>query len=401
MTEINLGSTRHQDALSDIDPTLRVFHVGGRGGIGPAYCLLSLGESLSLSIFEANIQGAIEGAGDSSWSDYDSLIANYANRYGIKVSVLPYCLSNRVGKQEFHINVMPDCSSLLSMNPDAKNYTRMVGDKYRIIWGQICQPTRTVEIDVTTLDELYTNRVIQMPHFLSLDVQGAEYDILEGASKALQGDLLGVVSEVEFRELYEGQKLFTDQYTLLKKHQFSLFELYKSEYWYSGPILGKGALMVAEAFFLRDFQYFIRKDKEPALLLSNLSKLAIVAYCFGRSSYAFEIVEYIMNNWQHEWDQFTKQSDSRYLHSLTQFYRRIRTLQPQMEKVPTYLEFMAKGPRTLPEHKLVRKLKSALRLAYNLNLKTIAHTLRRLRVLLSSSAGRKRLWFIVRQSVSL
>lgn len=367
-----MSSTRQQDAVSNIDPTLRVFHVGGRGGMGPVEHLLQLGESLSLSIFEANIE-----AGDSSWDDYDRLIADYANRYGIKLSVISECLSNCIGKKEFHVNVMPDCSSLLKMSPDAKNYTRMDRGKYRIIWGQICQPTRTIEIDVTTLDELYANGVIQLPHFLSLDVQGAEYDILEGASKALQGDLLGVVSEVEFRELYEGQKLFMDQYTLLKKHQFSLFELYNSEYWHSGPILGKGALMVAEALFLRDFQYFVGKYKEPAPLLSNLSKLATVAYCFDRSSYAFEIVEYIMNNWQHEWDIFIKQSESRYLHDLMELYRNVKELRPQMEEVPTYLEFTAKDSSILPRRKSMQRLKSALSLAYNLNLKMILNKLRR------------------------
>ena len=364
--------TRHQDAISNMDPTLRVFHVGGRGDMGPVECLLQLGENLSLSIFEANIE-----AGDSSWDGYDSLIADYANRYGTKLSVISQCLSNCVGKKEFHINVMPDCSSLLKMSPDAKNYSRMDRGKYRIIWGEICQPTRTIVIDVATLDELYANGVIQMPHFLSMDVQGAEYDILEGASKAFQGDLLGVVSEVEFRALYEGQKLFMDQYTLLKKHQFSLFELYNFEYWYSGPILGKGALMVAEALFLRDFQYFVKKDKEPAPLLSNLSKLATLAHCFDRSSYAFEIVEYIMSNWQHEWDIFIKQSESRYLHDLMKFYHNVRTLQPQMEAVPTYLEFMAKGPSSLPGGKPVQRLKSVLSLAYNLNLKMILDKLRR------------------------
>ncbi len=367
-----MNSIQHQDAIFDIDPALRVFHVGGRGSLGPVECLLQLGESLSLSIFEANIN-----TGDSSWKDYDSVIADYANRYGIKLKIIPQCLSNCVGKKEFYVNVMPDCSSLLRMSSDAKNYARMDRGKYRIIWGQICQPTRTIDIDVTTLDELYANGMIQMPHFLSLDVQGAEYDILEGASKVLQGDLLGVISEVEFRELYENQKLFMDQYTLLREQQFNLFELYNSEYWYSGPILGKGALMVAEALFLRDFQYFVRRDSEPDQLLSNLSKLAIVAYCFDRRSYAFEIMEYVMNNWRHEWNFFTKQSNTGYLYDLTEFYRKVVTLQPEMEEVPTYLEFMAKGPSTLPRLKSGQKLKSVLRLACNLNLKLILDKLRR------------------------
>ena len=366
MPEINLRSTRYQDAICNIDPTLRVFHVGGRGGMGPVECLLQLGEGLSLSVFEADI-----GLGDSSWSDYESLIADYANRYGVKLSVIPQCLSNCVGKKDFHINVMPECSSLLNMSPDAKDYTRM-GGPHRIIWGQICQPTRTIEIDVTTLDELYANRVIQMPHFLSLDIQGAEYETLEGASKALQGDLLGVVSEVEFRELYEGQKLFADQYTLLKKHQFNLFELYNPEYWYSGPILDKGALMVAEALFLRDFQYFIRRDKEPLKLLSNLSKLAAIAYQFERKSYAFEIMEYIMQNLRDEWGILVGQSNAGYLHDLEEFYQKVITRKPQLEKVPTYQEYI-----TMPKSiQIMRLLKLIPSLVYNSSLKEILRRLK-------------------------
>jgi len=366
MAEINLRSTRDQDAVSNIDPTVRVFHVGGRGGVCPVDCLLQLGESLSLSVFEANIE-----PGDNSWDSYERLTADYANRYGIKLSVIPQCLSNCVGKKEFHINVMPDCSSLLNMSPDAKNYTRMNGP-YRIIWGQICQPTRTIEIDVTTLDELYTNRIIQLPHFLSLDIQGAEYETLEGASEALEGNLLGVVSEVEFRELYEGQKLFMDQYTLLKKHQFSLFELYNSEYWYSGPILDKGALMLAEALFLRDFQYFIKRDKEPLKLLSNLSKLAAIAYRFERKSYAFEIMEYIMGNLRAEWETLVGQSNAGYLHDLEEFYQKVITCKPQLEKVPIYQEYIMM-PKSI---QIIRLLKLIPSLVYNSSLKEILRRLK-------------------------
>jgi FkbM family methyltransferase len=386
-----VSSTQQQDAIFDVDPTIRVIHVGGGGGIGPVECLYRLGKNMSLITFEANIEG-----GDAFYKEWEDIITDYANRYGIKLSIMPNCLFSQVGKKEFHINVMPDCSSLFNMSPDAKNYQRMAGE-YRIVWGQICQPARTIEIDVTSLDELYTNGQIEMPHFLSLDAQGAEYNILEGASKALQGDLVGVITEVEFSELYEAQKLFTDQYSLLRKHQFNLFELYNPEYWYSGPMVGKGALMVGEALFLRNFQYFVRKYKDPDLLLLNLSRLAIVSHCFGRSSYAFEILAYIMDNWQHEWGIFINQKDSKYLHDLMEFYRKTERLKHQQEEVPNYMEFMVKG--ISPRRKLMPKLKKALGLAYTLNLKTIVYTLRKLRVLMSSSAGRKRLWLKVLKSL--
>lgn len=299
--------------------TFKLFHVGGRqGDIGPATQLLKLGKNLSLTVFEANI------GEDSAWKDFEKEMNDQYNRYGIKSSsVILQCLSDCVGKKEFYINVAPECSSLLKMSPDAKNYSRMSG-KDRLIWGEICQPARTIEIDVTTLDELYANQMIELPHFLSIDAQGAEYEILLGASKALEGDLVGVVSEVEFRELYEGQKLFSDQFTLLRKHQFNLFELYNKEYWYCGHMLGEGALMVAEALSLRDVDYFIKRDREATLLLPNLSKLAIVAYLFSKADYAFQIMEYIMNNWRQEWGSYIEESGANYLYGLTEFYWQIR-----------------------------------------------------------------------------
>ena len=100
--------------------------------------------------------------------------------------------------------------------------------------------------------------------------------------------------------------------------------------------------MVAEALFLRDFRYFVEKyNKRPELLLSNLAKLAIVASCFERSSYAFEIVNYIMSNWLNEWNIFVRQNQCRYLDFLGQFYTKAKTVE-QMEqyKVPTYVKFM-------------------------------------------------------------
>ncbi len=344
--------------------------------MGPVESLLQLGEDLSLSIFEANIE-----PGDISWDKHESLIADSINRYGTKISIISQCLSDHIGKEKFHINVMPDSSSLLEMSPNAKNYQKMTNRGYRIIWGDICQTNRVVEINVTTLDELYDRGVIQMPHFLSLDVQGVEYNILEGASKALQGDLLGVLSEVEFRELYKGQKLFTDQYILLKKHQFDLFELYNMDYMHPATVVGKGALMVAEALFLRDFEYFVRKDKEPSLLLSNLSKLAIVAYCFNRKSYAYEIIEYIYKNWQSEWDIFIQQNANKYLHKLCDFYWKTKNFQKQIEKAPTYSQLATKNPITLWRYRLIKLFTLVSYLIYNLNLKMIKDKLMRRRKL--------------------
>jgi len=84
-----------------------------------------------------------------------------------------------------------------------------------------------------------------------------------------------------------------------------------------------------------------------------------------------------LGNWQHEWNTLIRQNDSRYLHDLAEFYQNIRALQPQMEKVPTYSEFMAKDTGYSPRNEPLQILSSVLGLAYNVNLKTIVDKLRR------------------------
>ena len=327
----------HEDS-NIVDLTVNAFHVGGRGGLGPTKDLLKLGERLSLTIFEANIE---DSAGESTMKEFENLVHEYSQRYKVKLRIIPQCLSNCIGTKKFHINVMPDCSSLLRMNPNMKQYQRPAwGDQCRLVWGQIAQPTRTIDLEVSTIDELNAKDIIPIPQFLSLDVQGAEYDVLEGASKALYGDLLGVVSEVEFRPLYEGQKLFADQYAILNKHRFNLFELYNPEYWYSGPIIDKGELLVGEALFLRSFRYFVEKySKRLELLLSNLAKLAIVASCFERSAYTFEIIDYVMNNWPNEWDYIISQNECDYLNFLREFYIKAKAV--EQHQAPNYTEYIA------------------------------------------------------------
>ena len=296
----------------NIDFTVEVFHVGGRGGLGPVERLFGIGKDMAFTVFEA------DESGDSSWKTYEKELRSKYGIYGLKgANVVFQCLAGSVCKRKFYTNVEPDCSSLLKISPKAKDYTSR-----DTVWRHACQPAHTVELDVTTLDVLYNSGKTKKPHFLSLDAQGVECDILAGAREmALHGDLAGVLTEVEFHELYENQKLFTDTDTLLTSHHFILFELYNRDYWHLRHPFGEGALTVAEALYLRDYHYFIDKYKnQPLLLLLNLAKLAIIAYYFNRTSYAFAIVEYILNNWKSEWEQLMTKSNCAYLYVLTAFF---------------------------------------------------------------------------------
>ena len=299
---------RRREELLKTDTAIKLYHVGGRGDtIGPADCLLrQLGNNVMLTVFEADPD--VKDAG---------LQEGFDSNFGGKFFTMPRCLSDCVGRRNFYINEEADSSSLLKISPEAENYAH----RGSLRWGQTCRTVKVIEVDVTTLDELYTSGELSLPDFLSIDAQGAEYDVMKGASKSLQGDLLGVVTEVEFREIYHGQKLFADQDALLRKHLFRLYELYNPQYWYPNPsfVSGRGALTVAEALYLRDFRYFIERGDitELEILLPKLLKLIIVSGCFGQYSYAGEIISYVASRWPAEWNSLIRENPNPYLEKIT------------------------------------------------------------------------------------
>jgi FkbM family methyltransferase len=75
------------------------------------------------------------------------------------------------------------------------------------------------ETPARALDSLFTG---QQVHFLKLDVEGAEFELLSGATRLLDTSVLGVRSEVLFAPIYTGAPLFGDLHKLLLYHGFEL-----------------------------------------------------------------------------------------------------------------------------------------------------------------------------------
>src|SRR5262249_55959480 len=74
-----------------------------------------------------------------------------------------------------------------------------------------------VELECTTLD----NAVAHLgPHFLKLDTQGSEHEILRGAEKILNKDLVAIEVEVVFCELYENEPHFGDVDRVIRANGF-------------------------------------------------------------------------------------------------------------------------------------------------------------------------------------
>lgn len=80
------------------------------------------------------------------------------------------------------------------------------------------------EIEVYTLDEIFSNNKISSPVMLKLDVQGFEMNVLKGGINFLE-KVDYILIELSFKELYKGQPLFNDLYSFLSGKNFELLDI--------------------------------------------------------------------------------------------------------------------------------------------------------------------------------
>jgi FkbM family methyltransferase len=81
---------------------------------------------------------------------------------------------------------------------------------------ELCQVTSVQEIDTHRLDDV---KEVSSVDYLKIDVQGAELDVLKGATRVLK-DALVIHTEVEFSPIYRGQPLFADIDQFLRAQGF-------------------------------------------------------------------------------------------------------------------------------------------------------------------------------------
>jgi FkbM family methyltransferase len=121
--------------------------------------------------------------------------------------VLPYALSDRSGEGRMHVTQSDDSSSLFTATQ-----------------RQITAFPASVEIDevgvaLRRLDDLVTAADLPPPVLMKIDVQGAELDVLRGASGMLDS-LSDVLVECSLVELYAGQRLLTETVLFARDHGF-------------------------------------------------------------------------------------------------------------------------------------------------------------------------------------
>jgi FkbM family methyltransferase len=191
--------------------------------------------------------------------EYERLCAGKQGPY----RYLPYFLGSG-GPARFSLARYPGCSSLYTPDPRVIDLFTSIGAGP----GGNFTVTDVQEVQTRRLDDL---EECPAPDYLKIDVQGAELDVLRGATRALAGVVV-LELEVEFVPLYAGQPLFGDIQVFLREHGFLLHKFldvagrcFRPLQLGSNPFAAMSQVLWADAVFVRDFTAVDRWTDEQLL----------------------------------------------------------------------------------------------------------------------------------------
>jgi FkbM family methyltransferase len=210
-----------------------------------------------------------------------------ANFIGWTEQHIPLVIAKSVGEATLYVTQNPACSSLYP--PNETFLARFSG------LPEMVNLDFTAELETTTLDTFCQEEGVEEIDFLQLDIQGAELQVLEGASRILANSVLAIQTEVSFSELYIKQPLFAEVDTYLRAAGFALFDFdldAARRIRRNSPVQSirrPGQLLWADAFYLRDPMGSAKNSQFQSP--KNLLKLACVADILGFADYALELLE--------------------------------------------------------------------------------------------------------------
>lgn len=198
---------------------------------------------------------------------------------------VPNALWSFEGRVNLHLASEPSTSSVYPPNFELIKKYEEKHWKPRV-------PEQVITVNCTTLDKVLEDRNLN-GDFLKIDVHGAEYEMLQGATASLRSNIFGVLVETWSSEVHRGQYLTGDILNMMAGMEFSLFDINVAAAW---------RRQTAETLKLFGKQQIIGLDllffKEPATWLSRTNtnqltkiiKAAAIAEVYGFPDYAIELL---------------------------------------------------------------------------------------------------------------
>lgn len=251
-------------------------HIGGRAG--------DTGFNLPQA-FERDVVRVLYDADADSIADAESR----SNARGRTTIVRPFFVGAPGRKVAFHINHCPYTSSARTVKPSYNPYyLEVAGTDYT--FGEAAAPVRTIEVESHGLDQitLGDGADLPLPDLLSIDTEGGENDVIEGAPRLLDDHVIAVIAEVKFNPVYIDGPMFGDISAMLFRHgfQFAEFDHVGAMAPMRGRLgtRGRSLVMYGDALYFKDPAVIAERYGERAGIA--LRKLAFTAICRGQFEFA-------------------------------------------------------------------------------------------------------------------
>ncbi len=167
-----------------------------------------------------------------------------------------------------------------STNDSLRPINQKFVDRYNMVkFAQIGSD----EVQTEMLDRVLAYQPLQ-GEFLKLDTQGTEYEILQGARLTMKGSAAAIYCEVEFAQIYRGQRLFSDVEMLVRGHGFSFIGFDNMSYRSRTPWKGRERLLHADALFIKDPLEHTMSERQKQVA-------AMACLLCGYDDFANEIME--------------------------------------------------------------------------------------------------------------
>ncbi|HUC62608.1 MAG TPA: FkbM family methyltransferase [Alphaproteobacteria bacterium] len=224
--------------------------------------------------------------------------------------VAPYGLGAVDGPATLHVTANPYFSSLLEPDPAFAALSCEVplsgsidgvpveGTRYDALYGAEMRVVRRIPVEIRTLDGLRAAGALPIPappDFLSIDTQGTEFEVMEGALATIDAGVLALTCEVEFRSMYLGQRLFPDLFRLALAHGFEFVDFTHLQA--VAPtrlpvgVRGREPLAFGDALFFKSIASLRAIAPTPDALQLMALKLAFIAICYRQLGIALAALE--------------------------------------------------------------------------------------------------------------
>ena len=268
---------------------LSIHHIGGRGGSRSFPHIEKFEGDIINVLYDADV-------------DCINQISKQNQNHKSELHVLPYSLGDVCGSGILNINYDPYTSSLLETNHAYDSFYSFFQD-HDYIMGEAAKTIEKRDIEVITMDDIFKSNDLNLPKpdFLSIDVEGGEYDIIKGAIKIMNDNVLAIFTEVAFHPFRIGQKSFSEICDFLATHGFyfasfsnvndKIYMEEMSPFRYSIGLRGAGFHTLSEALFLRKIDTVEEEFPESTRYIS-LRKLAFIAIAFNQIEYGLECLKH-------------------------------------------------------------------------------------------------------------